>query len=85
MTEWDNHPWSNFCDPNKELIWHKQHHPGTSEIFAPLEIAIGTKFHAYYCHKITPVLLPVNEKAFWPLLPRLISLLSGSTMQPENT
>ena len=35
--------------------------------------------------KTTPVFLPAYEEAFWSLLPSLVSLLSGGTMQPENT
>ena len=35
--------------------------------------------------KTTPVFLPVDGKASWLLLPSLFSLLSGCTMQPENT
>ena len=35
--------------------------------------------------KITPVFLPADGEASWLLLPSLISLLSGSTVQPENT
>ena len=35
--------------------------------------------------KTTPVLLPADGEASWLLLPSLVSLLSGSTVQPENT
>ena len=35
--------------------------------------------------KTTPVFLPADGEASWLLLPSLISLLSGSTVQPENT
>ena len=35
--------------------------------------------------KITPVLLPVDGEASLLLLPGLVSLLSGGTVQPENT
>ena len=35
--------------------------------------------------KTTLVFLPADGEAFWLLLPSLVSLLSGSTMQPENT
>ena len=33
----------------------------------------------------TLVSLPANGEASWSLLPSLVSLLSGSTVQPENT
>ena len=35
--------------------------------------------------KTTPVFLPADGEASWSLLPSSVSLLSGSTMQPENT
>ena len=35
--------------------------------------------------KATLVFLPADGEAFWLLLPSLVSLLSGSTMQPEST
>ena len=33
--------------------------------------------------KTTPVFLPADGEASWLLLPSLVSLLSGGTMQPE--
>ena len=35
--------------------------------------------------KTTSVFLPADEEASWLLLPSSVSLLSGSTVQPENT
>ena len=35
--------------------------------------------------KTTPVFLLVDGGASWSLLPSLVSLLPGSTVQPENT
>ena len=35
--------------------------------------------------KTTLVLLPADGEASWLLLPSLVSLLSGGTVQPENT
>ena len=35
--------------------------------------------------KTTPVFLPADGETSWALLPSLVSLLSGGTMQPENT
>ena len=32
--------------------------------------------------KTTPVFLPADEEASWLLLPSLVSLLSGGTVQP---
>ena len=32
----------------------------------------------------TPVFLPADGEASWSLLPSSVSLLSGSTVQPEN-
>ena len=33
----------------------------------------------------TLVFLPADREAFWSLLPSLVSLVLGSTVQPENT
>ena len=33
----------------------------------------------------TPVVLPADGEASWLLLPSSVSLLSGGTVQPENT
>ena len=35
--------------------------------------------------KTTLVFLPADGEAYWVLLPSLVSLLSHSTMQPDNT
>ena len=35
--------------------------------------------------KTTPVFSPADGEASWSLLPSLVSLLSGGTVQPENT
>ena len=35
--------------------------------------------------KTTPVFLPADGEASWSLLPSSVSLLSGGTVQPENT
>ena len=35
--------------------------------------------------KTTPVFLPADGEASWSLLPSSVSLLSGDTVQPENT
>ena len=35
--------------------------------------------------KTTPVFLPSDGKAFWWLLPSLVSLVLYATVQPENT
>ena len=79
------HPSLNFCDPYWELICHNKSHPGTSEISTPLEIAIGTHFHARHGTKTNLVFSPADGEASWLLLPSSVSLLSGGTVQPENT
>ena len=38
-----------------------------------------------YGTKTTPAFLPAHGEASWLLLPSLVSLLSGSTVQSENT
>ena len=35
--------------------------------------------------KTTPVFLPAEREASWSLIPSSVSLLSGGTVQPENT
>ena len=75
MSSWDTNPWSNFCDPHWKLICHNKWHPGTSEISTPPDI----------CTKPTQVFLPTDGEASWSLLPSSVSLLSGGTVQPENT
>ena len=35
--------------------------------------------------KTTPVFLPADREASWSLLPSSVTLLSGGTVQPENT
>ena len=44
-----------------------------------------TNFYVHHGTKSTPVLLPADGEVFWLLLPSLVSLLSDSTVQPENT
>ena len=46
MSSWDTNHWSNFCDPQGELICCNKWQSGTSEISTPPEIAIGMHFHA---------------------------------------
>ena len=46
---------------------------------------VGTHFHACHGTKTIPLFLPADGEASWLLLPSLVSLLSGSTVQPENT
>ena len=79
MSSWGTNPWSNFCDPHWELTCRNKWHPGNSEI------AIGTYFYVSHGTKTTPVHFPAAGDASWLLLPSLVSLLSGSTVQPENT
>ena len=55
------------------------------KISTPQEIAVKTHFHAQHGNKTTPSFLPADGEANWVLLPGLVSLLSGSTVQPENT
>ena len=38
-----------------------------------------------YGTKTTPVFLPAAGEASWSILPSSVSLLSGTTVQPENT
>ena len=85
MSSWDTNPWHNFCDPHSELICRNTWHPGTTEISTTPEIAVGTYFHGRHATKTIPVFLPAEREAFQSLLPSSISLLSGGTVQPQNT
>ena len=69
MSSWDTNPWSNFCDLHWDLISRNKWHPGTSEISAPLEIAVRTQFHARHDTKTTPA----DREAFWSLLSSSVS------------
>ena len=51
----------------------------------PLEIAVGTQFHARHGTKTILVFLLADREASWLLLPSSVSLLAGGTVQPENT
>ena len=84
MSSWDTNPWGNFCDPYWELICHYKWQPGTSEIFTPPEIVVGIHFHEQHGTKTIPIFLSTDSEASWLLLPGLVSLLSGNTVQPEN-
>ena len=66
----------NFCDPHLER--------NTSGIPKPLEIAVETHFHQLRGTKTTLVFLSAEGESSWLLLPNLVSLLTGSTRQPEN-
>ena len=85
VRSWDTNAWSNLCDPHWELICHSKWHSGTSEISTPPEIAVETHLLVQHGTKTIPGFLPADRGASWLLLPSLISLLSGSTVQPENT
>ena len=60
-------------------------HTRTLETSTPPKTAIGTHFHAQHGTKTILVFLPTDGEASWSLLPSLVSILSGNTMQPENT
>ena len=60
-------------------------HTGTLEISTPPEIAVGTNFHAWHGTKTTLVFSHTDVEASWSQLPRLVSLLSCGTVQPEST
>ena len=47
-------------------------------------MAEGTDFHAQHGTKTILVFLPADGEASRLLLPSLVSLLSGGTVQPEN-
>ena len=54
-------------------------------IFTPPEKALGAHFHAQHGVRIISVFLPADGEASWSLFPNLVSILTGGTMQPENT
>ena len=51
----------------------------------PPKIAVGTQFHVQHGTKTTLVFVPADGEALWLLLSSSASLLSGDTVQPENT
>ena len=51
----------------------------------PPELPVGKHFHACHDTKAILLFLPAYGEACWLLLPSSASLLSGSTVQPENT
>ena len=86
MSSWDTSPWSNFCDPYWEIICHNKWHPGDlRNIHIIANSCRDTLPCALHGTKTTPIFLPANGGASWLLLPGLVSSLSGSTVQPENT
>ena len=85
MSSWDTNPWSNFCDLHWKLICCHKWHLGTWEKSASPEVAVGTHFHEQHGSKTIPVFLHADGEASWLLLPISVSLLSGATVQPENT
>ena len=85
MTLCDTNALSNFCDSHLELIYCNERHPGTSEIFTQQEIVVRTHFHVQHGTKTILVFSPIDGEAYWLLLPSSVSLVSGSTVQPENT
>ena len=46
---------------------------------------LGRTYMREHGTKTTPVFLPADGEASWSLLPSSVSLLSGGTVQPENT
>ena len=50
-----------------------------------MEKALGTHFHVRHGAKTTPLFLPADGEASCSLFPSLVVLLSGGTVQPENT
>ena len=59
--------------------------PRDSEISTPPEIAVVTHFHERQSTKTIPVFLHADGEASWSLLPSSVFLLSGGTVQSENT
>ena len=82
---WDTNPWNNFRDHHWKFICNNKLYLETLKSSTPLEIAIGTYFHIRHGTKTTPVFLFADREVFWLLLPSSVSLLSGSTVQPEDT
>ena len=54
--------------------------PRISEIFAPLEITLGTQFPMRYGTKFIHAVLPSDGENYLLLLPGSVSLLSGGTV-----
>ena len=74
-----------FVTLTENYIYHNKWNPVNMEISTVQNIAAGTHLHAQHGTKTTPAFLPVDGEASWSLLPNLVSLLSGNTVQPKNT
>ena len=84
MSSRDTNPCCNFYGPHWKLICHNKWHPRTLEISTPLKIAPGTHFPAEHGTNTILVFLPTDGEASWLLLQSSVSLLSGSTVEPEK-
>lgn len=62
-----------FQNPRRELIYHHKWHLGTSGMSTPLDIAIGTQFHAQHGAKTSHYFLPAYRKPSLLLLQSLFS------------
>ena len=51
----------------------------------PWNMAVGAHFHVQHGTKTILLILPADGETSWLLLQSLVSLLSGSSVQPEHT
>ena len=75
---YDTTLWSNFCDSHWEL-------PGRLEKSLPPEIAVAMHFHVRTCHLNYPGIFTCWWRNLLVATSKFGALLSGSTVQPENT
>ena len=68
-SSWNTNPWYSFCNPHWEFNYSNKWHLEKLEH--------GTKS--------TPVFLPADGELSWLVLPILVSILLGSTVQSQNT
>ena len=70
---------------NSSVVTNDTHTKGPWKYPFHQIIALQRYIHEQHDSKTNPVFLPADGEASWSLLPSLVSLLSGGTMQPEQT
>ena len=86
MSLWETKPWSNFLWPSLRTHLIRQNKtPRDLRHIHNTGNSCRDTLPSQYGTKAISVFLPVDEEASWWLLLNLVSLLWGSTVQPENT
>ena len=75
----------NVCNPHCKLICRKKWHLATSETSTSPETTVEKHFHSRHGTNTIPIFSSSDGEASWSLFPSSVSLLSGRTVQLENT